>query len=86
MTFLCLLILIPVLDLLTIHDGRGSSLSLGVTIAAVALSGSIDSVIQGSLFGMAGGMPERYTQALVGGSSASGDLLNLSLPTSACLG
>ena len=42
------------------------------TVVAVGTSGVIDAWVQGSLFGMAGQLHEGFTQALVGGTSASG--------------
>lgn len=74
--FFCLIILIPILDLITIKGGKGTQLSLVLTIGAVVASGAIDAVVQGSLFGYAAELPERYTQALVGGTSASGVIIS----------
>ena len=49
-----------------------TSTSLALTYVAVALTGVADAVCQGSLFGVVGTMPERFTQALMGGTSFSG--------------
>lgn len=49
-----------------------TSTSLAPTYVAVALTGVADAVCQGSLFGVVGPMPERFTQALMGGTSFSG--------------
>ena len=48
------------------------STSLALTYVSVALTGVADAVCQGSLFGVVGIMPERFTQALMGGTSFSG--------------
>ncbi|CAI5948550.1 unnamed protein product [Closterium sp. NIES-64] len=52
-------------------------LALALTVAAVAASGAIDAVVQGSLFGMAGELHERYTQALAAGTSVSGIVVSV---------
>ena len=49
-----------------------TSTSLALTYVAVALTGAADAVCQGSLFGVVAPMPERFTQALMGGTSFSG--------------
>lgn len=49
-----------------------TSTSLAPTYVAVALTGVADAVCQGSLFGVVAPMPERFTQALMGGTSFSG--------------
>ena len=51
---------------------RHASTSLALTYVAVALTGAADAVCQGSLFGVVAPMPERFTQALMGGTSFSG--------------
>lgn len=55
---------------------RGTPLSLLLTLAAVGAAGAVDASVQGSLFGMAGELSERYVQALVAGTSASGITLS----------
>lgn len=85
-TYLVLILVVPTLDLSSVHDGKGSSFSFFVTIFAVAISGVIDAIVQGSLFGMAGELSERYVQALVVGTSASGVIVSfLRIATKACL-
>ena len=50
---------------------------LGLLCIAVMLTGVADASAQGSLFGVIGPMPERYTQALMGGTSFSGLIISL---------
>lgn len=50
----------------SIHAG-----GLGLLCIAVMLTGVADASAQGSLFGAIGPMPEKYTQALMGGTSFS---------------
>ncbi|KAJ7563614.1 hypothetical protein O6H91_03G117400 [Diphasiastrum complanatum] len=65
------------MDELAIGDTRGNSITHYVTIGAVACTGIANGVVQGSLVGAAGELPERYMQALVGGTAASGVLVSL---------
>ncbi|CAI5457894.1 unnamed protein product [Closterium sp. Yama58-4] len=57
---------------LAVKPAASPPLALALTVAAVAASGAIDAVVQGSLFGMAGELHEQYTQALAAGTSVSG--------------
>eukprot|EP00897_Mesotaenium_endlicherianum_P001435 jgi/Mesen1/1319/ME000013S00810 len=71
--FLCLILLFPAMDWLYLRGARrGTWLSFSVTVGAVALEGCIKAVVQGTLFGVAGQLPGVYTQALLGGTAASG--------------
>lgn len=71
--FFLLFLSIPLLDLLFIRSNEGTSTSLAVTIALVAFAGVVQSVVQGSMYGVAGELPELYTIALSGGSAAGGE-------------
>lgn len=44
-----------------------------VTVAATALCGVADALVQGGVIGSAGELPERYMQATVAGTAASGE-------------
>lgn len=84
--FFLLFLSIPLLDLLFIRNNEGTSTSLAVTIALVAFAGVVQSVVQGSMYGVAGELPELYTIALSGGSAAGGLLISfLGLGTKAIL-
>ncbi|PNX99401.1 equilibrative nucleotide transporter 1-like protein [Trifolium pratense] len=43
-----------------------------VTVGSVGLSGVADALVQGSIVGSAGELPERYMQAVIAGTAASG--------------
>lgn len=43
-----------------------------MTVAAIGLSGVGDALVQGGIIGSAGELPERYMQAVVAGTAASG--------------
>lgn len=76
---------IPAMDAALAGRG-GTPATLAFTVAAVAAAGAVDACLQGSLYGTAGGLPERYTQAIVGGTAASGVIVNaLRIATKAAL-
>jgi equilibrative nucleoside transporter 1/2/3 len=52
-----------------------SDASLAAVLLLVALCGVCDGLAQGALFGEVALLPPRYTQALVAGTAASGELL-----------
>lgn len=58
---------------------------LGLLCLAVVLTGVADAAAQGSLFGVVGPMPEKYTQALMGGTSFSVRAEGRLSPPSVCL-
>ncbi|KAF2292727.1 hypothetical protein GH714_027661 [Hevea brasiliensis] len=60
-----------------LYKGRvGLSDGFDVTVVAIALSGMADALVQGGLIGAAGGLPERYMQAVVAGTAGSGVLVS----------
>lgn len=69
------LLVVPVLDAAYIKGRIGLYDGFYVTVTAVALSGLGDALVQGGIIGSAGEMPERYMQAVVAGTAASGLLL-----------
>lgn len=71
--FVLSLLIVPVLDLVYIKGRVGLYDGFYVTVAAVALSGLADALVQGSLIGAAGELPERYMQAVVAGTAGSGN-------------
>lgn len=68
---LCLLV-VPVMDLVYIRGRTELYLGYYVTVAAVAVSGLGDALVQGGVIGSAGELPERYMQATCAGTAASG--------------
>ncbi|PRQ41166.1 putative equilibrative nucleoside transporter, major facilitator superfamily [Rosa chinensis] len=74
--FVVSLLIVPVLDLVYIQGRVGLYAGFYVTVAAVALSGLADALVQGSLIGAAGELPEKYMQAIVAGTAGSGVLVS----------
>lgn len=75
--FIAALLVVPVMDLTYIKGQVGLYAGFYVTVAAVALCGLADALVQGGVIGSAGEMPERYMQAVVAGTAASGVLISL---------
>ncbi|KAK4791682.1 hypothetical protein SAY86_032095 [Trapa natans] len=74
--FLVSLLVVPVMDAAYIKGRVGLYDGFYVTVAAVGLSGFADALVQGGIIGSAGEMPERYMQAVVAGTAASGVLIS----------
>ncbi|ERM98869.1 equilibrative nucleotide transporter 1 [Amborella trichopoda] len=70
--FVVSLVVVPVMDVCYVKGRRGLYGAYYVTVAATGLSGMGDALVQGSLIGSAGELPERYMQAVVAGTAASG--------------
>lgn len=70
--FVVALLVVPVMDVIYIKGRIGLYDGFYVTVAAIALSGLADALVQGGIIGSAGEMPERYMQAVVAGTAASG--------------
>eukprot|EP00873_Tetraselmis_striata_P025807 jgi/Tetstr1/446071/TSEL_033672.t2 len=76
--FLFCTVAIPVIDTLMLGgSGTGTTATYAITISLAALLGASDGVAQGSLFGAAGCLPARYTQAVCAGTSYSGLVVSL---------
>ncbi|RWR79955.1 Equilibrative nucleoside transporter 4 [Cinnamomum micranthum f. kanehirae] len=75
--FVISLLTVPVLDLVYVKGRTGLYSGYYVTIAAVALSGIADALVQGGVIGSAGELPERYMQATCAGTAASGVLVSV---------
>ncbi|KAL2608163.1 hypothetical protein R1flu_026736 [Riccia fluitans] len=69
------LVAMPIIDGVFIKGDRGTTATFWVTLAAVALAGTGDSIAQGSLLGIASELPERLTHAYVVGASVSGVIM-----------
>lgn len=72
--FVVSLLVVPVMDVTYIKGQVGVYGGFYVSVAAVALAGLADALVQGGVIGAAGEMPERYMQAVVAGTAASGKL------------
>ncbi|KAJ0620392.1 putative equilibrative nucleoside transporter [Helianthus annuus] len=75
--FVVSLLVVPVMDVTYIKGQVGVYGGFYVSVAAVALSGIADALVQGGVIGAAGEMPERYMQAVVAGTAASGVLISM---------
>ncbi|XP_076900533.1 equilibrative nucleotide transporter 1-like [Bidens hawaiensis] len=75
--FVVSLLVVPVMDVVYVKGQVGVYGGFYVTVAAVGLSGVADALVQGGVIGAAGEMPERYMQAVVAGTAASGVLISL---------
>lgn len=73
--FVVSLLVVPVMDVAYIKGRTGLYDGFYVTVGAVALSGLADALVQGGVVGAAGELPERYMQAVVAGTAASGTVL-----------
>ncbi|EHA8587756.1 equilibrative nucleotide transporter 1 [Cocos nucifera] len=74
--FTVALLVVPVMDAAYVKGVRGLYSAYDVTVAAVLLSGIADALVQGGVVGAAGELPERYMQAVVAGTAASGVLVS----------
>ncbi|KAK9276570.1 hypothetical protein L1049_006105 [Liquidambar formosana] len=74
--FVVALVVVPLMDLFYIKGQTGLYSGFYVTVGATALSGFGDALVQGGIVGSAGEMPERYMQATVAGTAASGVLVS----------
>lgn len=74
--FIIGLLVVPIMDVVYIKGQTGLYSGFYVTVAAVGLSGLGDALVQGGVIGSAGEMPERYMQAVVAGTAASGVLVS----------
>lgn len=74
--FVVSMLVVPVLDAVYIKGRVGLYAGFDVTVAAIGLSGVADALVQGGIIGSAGELPERYMQAVVAGTAASGVLVS----------
>ncbi|KAG6498796.1 equilibrative nucleotide transporter 1-like [Zingiber officinale] len=74
--FVVSLLVVPIMDAAYVKGVRGIYGAYDVTVGAVVLSGIADALVQGGIIGSAGELPERYMQAVVAGTAASGVLVS----------
>lgn len=72
--FVVSLLLVPLIDVFYVKGRVGFYGGFYVAVGAVGLSGVADALVQGSIVGSAGELPERYMQAVIAGTAASGIL------------
>lgn len=70
--FVVALVVVPVMDVGYVKGRVGMFGGFYVAVGAVAVCGIGDALVQGSIIGAAGEMPERYMQAVVAGTGVSG--------------
>ncbi|KAF9591512.1 hypothetical protein IFM89_004566 [Coptis chinensis] len=75
--FMVSMLVIPIMDVLYIKGRVGLWKGYYVSIGAVALAGVADALVQGGVNGSACELPERYMQAVVAGTAASGVLVSV---------
>ncbi|KNA05382.1 hypothetical protein SOVF_190860 [Spinacia oleracea] len=75
--YLVALLVVPLMDWFYIKGRSGVYEGFYVTVVVVGLSGVANALVQGGVIGSAAELPERYMQAVVSGTSASGVLVSL---------
>ncbi|ESW03431.1 hypothetical protein PHAVU_011G013500 [Phaseolus vulgaris] len=75
--FVVSLLVVPLIDAFYVKGRVGISGGFYATSVAVGLSGVADALVQGSIVGSAGELPERYTQAVIAGTAGSGVLVSV---------
>lgn len=71
--FLVALVVVPLMDVWYVKGRVGVYGAYYVTVGVLALCGVADGLVQGGVVGNAGELPERYMQAVVAGTAASGE-------------
>ncbi|XP_039119888.1 equilibrative nucleotide transporter 1-like [Dioscorea cayenensis subsp. rotundata] len=74
--FVVSLVVVPVMDEAWVKGVQGMYAAYDVTVAVVVLAGIADAMVQSGVIGEAGELPERYMQATVAGTAASGVLVS----------
>ncbi|KAJ3708489.1 hypothetical protein LUZ61_012194 [Rhynchospora tenuis] len=75
--FTIALLIVPIMDAVYVKGKQRMYPGYDVTVAATALCGVADALVQGGVIGSAGELPERYMQATVAGTAASGVLVSV---------
>ncbi|KAK4488837.1 hypothetical protein RD792_004627 [Penstemon davidsonii] len=75
--FLVALVAVPLMDSFYVKGRVGVYGGYYVTIGVVGLCGVADGLVQGGVVGNAGELPQKYMQAVVAGTAASGVLVSL---------
>uniref|UniRef100_A0ACD5ZVP4 Uncharacterized protein n=1 Tax=Avena sativa TaxID=4498 RepID=A0ACD5ZVP4_AVESA len=74
--FTLALLVVPLMDALYVKGTPRLYGDFDVTVAATAMCGVADALVQGGVIGFAGELPERYMQAVFAGTAASGVLVS----------
>ncbi|PHT73887.1 Equilibrative nucleotide transporter 1 [Capsicum annuum] len=75
--FVIALVTVPLMDVVYVKGRVGVYGGFGVTVGLVGVCGIADALVQGGVIGAAGELPERYMQATVAGTAASGVIVSL---------
>ncbi|CAI9761756.1 unnamed protein product [Fraxinus pennsylvanica] len=75
--FVIALLVVPLMDVWYIKGRVGVYGGFYMTVTLVGLCGVADGLVQGGVVGNAGELPERYMQAVVAGTAASGVLVSV---------
>lgn len=70
--FLVALVAVPLMDVWYVKGRVGVYAGYYVTVGLTGLCGVADGLVQGGVVGNAGELPERYMQAVIAGTAASG--------------
>ncbi|CAI8611654.1 unnamed protein product [Vicia faba] len=70
--FVVSLLVVPLIDAFYVKGRVGFYGGFYVAVGAVGVAGVADALVQGSIVGSAGELPERYMQAVIAGTAASG--------------
>ncbi|PKA54725.1 Equilibrative nucleotide transporter 1 [Apostasia shenzhenica] len=74
--FTAALVFPPVIDAVYVRGTRGLYGAYDATVGAVVVAGVADALVQGGVLGSASELPNRYMQAVVSGTAASGVLVS----------
>lgn len=72
LTYLAVFLFVPLMDAVWIRGNKGTKATHYLTVASALVLGIADALVQASLVGLAGELPERYMQSLIAGTAASG--------------
>ncbi|XP_038890735.1 equilibrative nucleotide transporter 1-like [Benincasa hispida] len=75
--FVVTLLVVVVMDVVYIQGQVGLYGGFYVTVGSVVLCGVADAVVQGGVIGSAGELPEKYMQAVLAGTAASGVVVSI---------
>ncbi|CAH9139981.1 unnamed protein product [Cuscuta epithymum] len=75
--FVLALLAVPLMDVFYVKGNIGVAGGYYISVGLVGISGLADGLVQGGVIGSAGELPDRYMQAVVAGTAASGILVSL---------
>ncbi|CAH9071241.1 unnamed protein product [Cuscuta europaea] len=75
--FVVALLAVPLMDVFYVKGNIGVAGGYYISVGLVGISGLADGLVQSGVIGSAGELPDRYMQAVVAGTAASGILVSL---------